>query len=155
MPLVKRIAVSAGAAISMVVIIAITLPRVAHAPRYRQEMWAVRAISTIHMAEMQYLEEYGRYASSLTQLGPGSGNANLIDSELARGEGGGFKLVLNPTPVGYSVVVTPSRFRLAGSRTWFSDENMTIHQHSGQEPATVNDPLLGEAAAPHTQTPAK
>jgi type II secretory pathway pseudopilin PulG len=152
MPPVKRISLCAVLAILVVVVIAIILPGVAKAPRYRQEMDAVKAIATIHTAEIQYLGEYGHYASNLIQLGPGQDNANLIDRDLAHGEKKGFKFVLRLAPAGYNLVVTPSQFGLSGRHTYYSDQDMGIYQHNGKEPATRNDPLLGDPVPHHLQT---
>jgi type IV pilus assembly protein PilA len=145
----------------ILIILAVALPKLTNARRYAQEMAAVKAITTVHTAETQYYSQYGQYATTLTQLGPpasgaaGPNGAELIDKDLASGEKGGFKFVLNPTPTGYALIVNPTTFGTSGSHTYFSDQSMTIHQHNGQEPATANDPLLGEAAAPQTQAPAK
>ena len=115
-----------------------------------QEMAAVKAITTIHTAETQYYSQYGQYATSLNQLGPptsgtaGSSGAELIDKELAAGEKGNFKFVLSPTQTGYGLTAVPTQFGTSGTHTFFSDQSMAIHQHSGPEPATVNDPLVGE-----------
>jgi type IV pilus assembly protein PilA len=146
--LVKRIGLYSVLVISVVAIAAVALPGVAKAPQYRQEMAAVKAISTIHTAEMQYLGEYGHYASTLSQLGPGQDNANLIDMDLARGEKAGYKFVLQPATEGYNLVVTPSQSGLSGRHTYYSDQDMTIHQQKGKEPATRNDPLLGDPILP-------
>ena len=76
-------------------------------------MAAEKAITTIHTAETQYYSQYGQYATALAQLGPpasgtpGPNGAELIDRDLASGEKGGFKFVLQPTPTGYGVVVNP------------------------------------------------
>jgi prepilin-type N-terminal cleavage/methylation domain-containing protein len=137
----------------ILIILAVALPKLTNARRYAQEMAAAKAITTIHTAETQYYSQYGQYATSLVQLGPpasgsaGPNGAELIDKDLASGEKGGFKFVLTQTPTGYALQVTPSAFGTSGSHTFFSDQSMTIHQHNGQEPATVNDPILGEAAA--------
>jgi type IV pilus assembly protein PilA len=86
------------------------------------------------------------------QLGPpasgasGPAGADLVDRDLASGEKGGFKFVLTQTQTGYAVNANPVQFGTSGSRTFFSDQSMSIHQHTGQEPATSNDPLLGETA---------
>lgn len=144
----------------ILIILAVALPKLTNARMYAQEMAAVKAITTVHTAETQYYSQYGQYATSLTQLGPptsgGSGQnaADLIDRDLASGDKGGFKFVLQQTPTGYALVVNPATFGTAGKHTYFSDQSMTIHQHNGQEPATVNDPLLGEAA-PQQQQQAK
>ena len=133
----------------ILIILAVALPKLANARKFAQEMAAVKAVSTIHTAETQYYSQYGQYATSLTQLGPpangaaGATGAELIDQDLATGEKGGFKFTLQPTQTGYAVTASPTQFGTGGSHTYFSDQSMAIHQHSGQEPATVNDPLIG------------
>jgi type IV pilus assembly protein PilA len=134
----------------ILIILAVALPKLTKARTFAQEMAAVKAISTIHTEEAQYYSQYGQYATSLTQLGPpasGAANGNgadLIDKELAAGEKGNFKFTLQPSPTGYTLTAVPTAFGTSGTHTYFSDQSMGIHQHSGQEPATVNDPLLGE-----------
>ena len=86
--------------------------------------------------------------------GPTVARAELIDRDLASGEKGGFKFNLQQTPTGYALLVNPTAFGTSGSHTYFSDQSMTIHQHSGQEPATVNDPLLGETTQQQQQNQA-
>jgi type IV pilus assembly protein PilA len=102
----------------ILIILAVALPKLNNARRYAQEMAAVKAISTLHTAEAQYYSQYGGK--------------------------GGFKFNLQPSQSGYSVVVTPEAYGASGTHTYYSDQSMSIHQHSGQEPATANDPLLGE-----------
>ena len=141
----------------ILIILAVALPKLTNARRYAQEMAAVKAITTVHTAQTQYYSQYGQYATTLQQLGPpasgspGPSGAELIDKDLAGGEKGGFKFTLQQTPTGYALVVNPTAYGTSGTHTYFSDQSMTIHQHNGQEPATVNDPLLGEAAAPQQQ----
>jgi hypothetical protein len=116
----------------------------------RRVMAAARAITTVHTAETQYYSQYGQYATALAQLGPpasgtpGPNGAELIDKDLASGEKGGFKVILVQTQTGYALNVNPIAFGTGGTHTYYSDQSMTIHQHSGQEPATATDPLLGE-----------
>jgi hypothetical protein len=56
-----------------------------------QETAAIGAIRTIHTMQVQYYSQYGRYAASLTELGPptsgapGPAAADLIDGTLAGG----------------------------------------------------------------------
>jgi type IV pilus assembly protein PilA len=134
----------------ILIILAVALPKLTSARRYAQEMAATKAITTIHTAETQYYSQFGQYATSLAQLGPpasgaaGPNGADLIDRDLASGEKGGFKFVLQQTPTGYAVAVAPIVFNTSGTHTYFSDQSMAIHVHSGQEPATANDGLLGE-----------
>jgi type IV pilus assembly protein PilA len=106
--------------------------------RFRQEMAAVKAISTIHTAETQYYSQYGQYATSIGQLGA----AELIDRDLAGGEKGGFRFTLQPTATGYAVVAVPIRFGASGAHTYFSDQSMSIHQYDDRRPATPADPIL-------------
>jgi prepilin-type N-terminal cleavage/methylation domain-containing protein len=134
----------------ILIILAVALPKLTSARRYAQEMAAAKAITTIHTAETQYYSQYGAYATSLAQLGPpASGNpgpngAELIDRDLASGEKGGFKFVLQQTQTGYALQVAPVAFGTGGTHTYYSDQSMSIHQHNGQEQATAADPLLGE-----------
>src|SRR5579885_2643624 len=142
----------------ILIILAVALPKLNNARRYAQEMAAVKAITTIHTAEAQYYSQYGQYATALTQLGPptngapGPNGADLIDRDLASGDKGGFKFNLQPSQSGYSVVVTPDAYGTSGTHTFYSDQSMTIHQHSGQEPATVNDPIIGEKEGAQQQS---
>ena len=101
---------------------------------------AVKAISTIHTAETRYYSQYGRYAISVTELGP----AQLIDRYLASGRQGGFKFTIQPTQTGYAVSAAPLQFGTSGTHTYFSDQSMSIHQHKGEDAATAADPLIGE-----------
>ncbi|HEX4133387.1 MAG TPA: hypothetical protein VHY84_02100 [Bryobacteraceae bacterium] len=109
----------------------------------------MKAISMTHTAETLYYSQYGHYATTLGQLGPQG--ADLIDRDLASGEKGGFKFVLQQTQTGYALAVNPVTFGASGTHTYFSDQSMTIHRHAGQEPATANDPLLGESKQPQQQ----
>ena len=134
----------------ILIILAVALPKLTRARTFAQEMAAQKAISTLHTAQTQYYSQYGGYATSLSQLGPptngapGVGGAELIDRDLASGEKGGFRFTLQQTPTGYAVAAAPVQFGTSGTHTYFSDQSMAIHQHSGPEPATVTDPLMGE-----------
>ncbi len=142
----------------ILIILAVALPKLTSARRYAQEMAATKAITTIHTAETQYYSQYGNYATSLAQLGPpasgspGPNGAELIDKDLATGEKGGFKFVLQQSPTGYNLSVNPTAFGTSGTHTYFSDQSMAIHVHNGQEPATPNDGLLGETQQQQQQT---
>src|SRR3984957_15673444 len=114
----------------ILIILAVALPKLTSARRYAQEMAAAKAITTIHTAETQYYSQYGQYATSLSQLGPpasgspGPSGAELIDRDLASGEKGGFKFVLQQTQSGYSLTVNPVAFGTSGTHTYFSDQSM-------------------------------
>ncbi|MDE3194814.1 MAG: prepilin-type N-terminal cleavage/methylation domain-containing protein [Acidobacteriota bacterium] len=134
----------------ILIILAVAVPKLTKARTFAQEMAAQKAINTIHTAETQYYSQYGQYATSLAQLGPptsGTASVNgaeLIDKELAAGEKGNFKFTLSPSPTGYTLTAVPTQFGVSGNHTYYSDQSMGVHQHSGPEPATVNDPLVGE-----------
>ena len=114
-------------------------------------MAAQKAISTWHTEEAQYQSEYGHYASSLAQLGPPSSGtpsengADLIYRQLATGAKGNFKFTLHASGDGYVITASPAEFGTSGSHTYYSDQSMTLHRHTGPETATVNDPLVGES----------
>ena len=135
----------------ILIILTFAVPKLQNARRFALETAAKKAIVTIHTAETQYYSQYGQYATSLAQLGPpasgnaGASGADLIDRDLASGEKGGYKFILAQTQSGYSVNANPVQFGTSGSHTYFSDQSMSIHEHNGQEPATVSDPLLGES----------
>lgn len=135
----------------ILIILGVALPKLTKSRTFAQEMAAQKAISTLHTAQTQYYSQYGAYATSLTQLGPptngtpGANGAELIDRDLAGGEKGGFKFTLQQTSTGYAISAVPLQFGTSGSHTYFSDQSMATHQHSGPEPATANDPLMGES----------
>jgi type IV pilus assembly protein PilA len=134
----------------ILVILTVALPKLTTAVRGARETGAVKAITTIHTAQVQYYSNYNRFAASMQELGPpasgaeGPSASGLIERDLASGEKGGYKFTLSPTPTGYTIAAVPSQYGTSGSKTYFSDQGMGIHVHNGQEPATVNDPLLGE-----------
>ena len=132
----------------ILIIITIALPRFSSAQRYAKETSAIGAIRTIHTVQVQYYSQYGKYATSLTELGPptsgadGPGAANLIDGTLASGEKGGYKFTLSANAGGYVINAVPVAFGVSGSRTFYSDQTMVLRQNFGQEPATINSPEM-------------
>ncbi|HWB85536.1 MAG TPA: prepilin-type N-terminal cleavage/methylation domain-containing protein [Bryobacteraceae bacterium] len=132
----------------ILIIITIALPKLNRAKMYAQETAAIKAVQTIHTAQVQYQSQYGRYATSLTELGPpASGapspaSADLIDPVLAKGEKGGYKFTLTGNPSGYLINAIPTAYNSTGSRTFFSDQSMVIRENYGPEPATVNSKEL-------------
>lgn len=132
----------------IVIILTFAVPKLTKARMQAQEVAAVQAIRTIHSAETQYYSTYGKFAESLAALGPPtSGNASpaaadLIQEDLASGEKQGYKFTLTPVPGGYTVNAVPLAFGTSGSRTFYSDQTMSIRQNFGQEPATATSPLF-------------
>lgn len=146
--------------IELLVVIAVILVILTIAvPRYEQfllsarETRAAATVAVINTAERQYFSNYGRFAGSLRELGPplnggaaGPGAAELVDRELATGKKGGYTFQLQATEAGYSISAVPVVFSSSGSKTFYSDQNIAVHEHFGPEPATVDDRLTGEAA---------
>jgi type IV pilus assembly protein PilA len=132
----------------ILIIITIAVPKLSRARMYSMETAAIGAIRTIHTAQVQYYSQYGRYAASLTELGPPASGAvspsaaDLIGNDLAGGDKSGYKFTITASPGGYQVNANPVAFNSSGSRTFFSDQSMVLHQNYGPEPATLNSPEL-------------
>jgi type IV pilus assembly protein PilA len=115
-----------------------------NAIRFHDEAAAVKAIQTIQTMQVQYNSQYGRFATSLTELGPpASGAANgtaadLIDSALASGEKGGYKFAMAGNQSGYAISAVPVAYGNTGGRTFYSDQTMAIRENDGPEPATAS-----------------
>ena len=129
----------------ILIIITIAVPKYQQTMRFTREMAALKAIQTIHQMEVQYQSQYGRYAVSLTELGPPQSGgapspsaADLIPGDLAAGEKQGYKFTLTGTQAGYALNANPSNYPTSGSRAFFSDQSMVIRENYGPEPATAN-----------------
>ena len=120
----------------------ITLPH--NIIRLHDEAAAVTAIRTIQRMQFEYNSHYGRFATSLTELGPpASGTANassadLIDSALAGGEESGYKFTMTGYRSGYAISAAPVACSNTESRTFYSDQTRAIRENDGPEPATAN-----------------
>ena len=132
----------------ILIIITIALPKLSRARMYSQETAAIAAIRTLHTAQVQFYSQYGRYAASLTELGPppsGAANpsaADLIGTDLSGGEKSGYKFTLTATQGGYAINANPVAFNSSGSRTFFSDQTLVIRENYGPEAATLNSKEL-------------
>jgi type IV pilus assembly protein PilA len=128
----------------ILIIVTVAVPKLTNARRFAQETAAIKAIQTIHTMQVQYNSQYGRYASTLTELGPpASGAANatsadLIDSSLAGGEKSGYKFTMTGNQGGYVISAVPVAYGNTGSRTFYSDQSMAIKENDGPEPATAS-----------------
>jgi type IV pilus assembly protein PilA len=132
----------------ILIIITIALPKLSRARMYSQETAAIAAIRTLHTAQVQYNSQFGRFATSLAELGPpASGNANasaadLIGNDLSGGDKSGYKFTLTGNPGGYVINANPIAYNSSGSRTFYSDQSMVIRENYGPEPATPNSKEL-------------
>jgi prepilin-type N-terminal cleavage/methylation domain-containing protein len=126
----------------ILIIITIALPKLNRARMYSQETAAIGAIRTLHTAQVQYSSQYGRYATTLTELGPpASGGpspaaADLIGTDLALGTKSGYKFTMTGSPAGYVINAVPEAYNATGSRTFYSDATMVVRENNGPEPAT-------------------
>ena len=82
--------------------------------------------------QVQYSSQYGRYATSLAELG------DLIDSELSAGEKSGYKFSLISNQGGYAVNAVPIIYGSSGRRAFYSDQTLVIRINDGPEPATAD-----------------
>ena len=107
------------------------------------EMAAQAAIKAIHSAQVQYYSQYGRYATSLTELGPPASGAasisaaDLIGNDLAGGEKQNYKFSVTGNGGGYVINATPLTYNSSGRRSFYSDQSMVVHANDGPEPATL------------------
>jgi type IV pilus assembly protein PilA len=136
----------------ILIIITIAMPKLTNAKKFAQETAALRAIQTLHTAEVQYNSQYGRYAVSLVELGPPASGAasaaaaDLIGNDLANGTKQGYKFTLAGNAGGYVVNANPVNYGTDGNKTFFSDQTMVIHENNGPEPATATSREQGMQA---------
>jgi type IV pilus assembly protein PilA len=127
----------------ILLIITIAVPKFNSVQKHAREVAALQAIKTVHTAQVQFYSEYGRYATSLTELGPpASGHssasaADLIGNDLASGEKQGYRFTVTGNAGGYVINANPVVYGTSGDKSFFSDQTMTIHEHDGPEPATA------------------
>lgn len=128
----------------ILIIITVAVPNLTRARMHAQETAALAAIKTLHTAQVQYYSTYGKYATSLAELGPpasGSANASAADvigADLAAGKKQGYVFTMTGTGGGYIINAQPETFGNTGSKTFYSDQSMKIHVNDGPEPATAN-----------------
>ena len=127
----------------ILIIITMAAPKFGAAKRVANETAALTAIKTIHSAEVLYQSEFGRFATTLAELGPpqsgapGPSAAELIGNDLAGGDKSGYKFTLTGTEGGYIITAVPMTFGTTGSKTFYSDQTMAIRENLTQEPATA------------------
>jgi type II secretory pathway pseudopilin PulG len=130
------------------VLVSLAVPIFTRSWIYGRETAAIQAIKTINTAEIQYQSRFGRYAASLTELGPpasGAPNAlaaGLIGNDLANSEKQRYRFTVAPVHGGYVVNALPASYGISGSRSFFSDQTMVIRENDGPEPATMQSKEL-------------
>ena len=132
----------------VVILLAVAIPNMMTARANAAETVVIREIQTIHQAQIQYQSQFGKFASTLVELGPpasgaaGPTAANIIPASLASGEKDGYVFTMIPTAAGFAVNANPKVFGSTGRRTFYSDENGVVHQNWGRDPATPNSPEI-------------
>lgn len=127
----------------ILVIASIAIPKINQQRMAAHEMAAIRTVTTIHTCQTQYFSQFGKYATTLLELGPpssgqaGPSAADLLPEELAKGSKSGYNFTVNGGPQGYSIVAVPVAFGNTGRRTFYSDQTLVIRENWGQEPANV------------------
>ena len=135
-------------ALGLVMLIGLLTPLRLGRQHDSQQTGAIAAIRTLHTAQVEFYSRYGRYAASLTELGPPPSGAaspsaaDLISNDLAVGEKSGYKLALTATPDGYAINADPVAFNSRAGRTFYSDQTLVIRENLGWEPATSNSQEL-------------
>jgi type IV pilus assembly protein PilA len=130
------------------ILLAVAIPNLRPSLGVASEMAVIREIQAVQQAQLQYLSEFGKYASTIRELGPpttGAANphaADLIPASLASGEKDGYVFTIASTAAGFAVHANPKVYGTTGRRTFYSDQSRVIHQNWGQEPATSNSPEL-------------
>jgi type IV pilus assembly protein PilA len=133
----------------ILIIITIAVPKFQHAQMLTRETAAIQAIKAIHTAEVEYYSQYGKYASTLTELGPPASGApsaaaaDVIGNDVAGGVKQGYKFTLTGTQGGYAISAVPVTYGTSGSRSFYSDQSMVVHYNEGPEPATNQSKELG------------
>ena len=132
----------------ILIIITMAVPKFNKAKQFANETGAIQAVRNINAVQVQYYSQYGRYATSLAELGPPQSGAaspaaaDLIDAVYAAGEKSGYKLSVSANQSGYTVNASPLIYGTTGTRTLFSDQTMVIRVNDGAEPATANSKEL-------------
>jgi type IV pilus assembly protein PilA len=127
----------------ILILAAIAAPKLNQNRMHTQETAAIRQIGTLHTAQTQYYSQFGKYATTLAELGPpasgqaGPQAADLIPGDLALGIKTGFRFTLTGGPAGYVISAVPETFGNTGRRTFYSDQTLVIRENWGAEPATM------------------
>ena len=110
-------------------------------------MAAIRSLLNLNTAQVRYRSAYGRYVSTLAELGPPDGGigasasrADLIPAGLASGMNSGYRFTLSSSDAGYVIPADPQRHSLTGRRSFYTDASGTVRERRGNEPATARDP---------------
>jgi len=131
--------------------VAIILPNLLfYRLRAHDEASAVGSLRTINVAQVEYARTYPDrgFASSLAELGPGSGDP-LIDSVLANGKKSSYIFNLTAAPpdsrgriVRYGITARPQHYGKNIKHNFFTDESGVLRFTIENRAATAQDPTL-------------
>jgi type IV pilus assembly protein PilA len=130
----------------ILVIIGIALPRFNIAQMSARELAVQNEVRTINTAQVQYQSQFGRYATSMAELGPpasgapGPAGADLIQASLASGEKDQYTFALTGTQQGYTLIAAPKVFNSSGRKSFYTDQSMTIRESMAADPANATSP---------------
>jgi type IV pilus assembly protein PilA len=117
------------------------------------EMAVIRELQILNTIQLQYKAQFGRFATTLAELGPpsrgapGSQAADLIPSALVSGDKDGYFFSMTATPSGYIIHANPKVFGTSGYRTFYTDQDAIIRQNWSSEPANASSPPMPELPA--------
>lgn len=132
----------------ILVIIGIALPRFNVAQMASRELAVQQEVRTINTAQVQYQSQFGRFATSMAELGPpasgspGPSGADLLQASLASGDKDQYQFTLTGTQQGYTLVATPKVFNSSGRKSFYTDQTMTIRESMGPDPANATSPEI-------------
>jgi type IV pilus assembly protein PilA len=132
----------------ILIIVGIAVPKFNSARMNANETAVINEVKSIHTAQTQYLSQFGKFATTLTELGPppsggpGPQAADLLPNSLVSGDKDGYTFTLTATPAGYNINANPKTYNTTGRRTFFSDQTMSIHQNWSSEPANATSPEM-------------
>ena len=118
------------------------------AQMFTRETAVTKELESIYGAQTLYFNSFNKYASNMSELGPpssgtdGPQGASLIPKSLAEGTKNGYRFTLTGNGNTFSVTAVPEAFGSSGRRTFYMDQNKTIHQNWTAEPANASSPEL-------------
>lgn len=130
----------------ILIIAAIAVPKFNQQRMLANEMAVLRELETLYNAQTQYYSQFGKYATTLTELGPptsgaaGPNGADLIPKLLAEGAHNGYKYTMTGAQSTFAVSAQPDSFGNTGRRTFYMDQTKVVKQNWSQEPATAQSP---------------
>lgn len=133
----------------ILIIAAIAVPKFNKQMMAAKEAAAISQVRSITQAQLQYNSQFGKFASSLAELGPpasgaaGPSAADILPKNLAEGKASGYLFAIQMTPTGYAITAVPEQFGTTGTRNFYSDQNGGIHYSNTQDPATDKSPNIG------------